>query len=373
MPTPHSMSHKPAPLRCSVGTYTHQHSSRGIYTSQFDTVHGTLEEPLLVVECDNPTFLTLHPSKHYLYAIGKFPTGRVRAFHYDKQNGDLMQFDEREIPGHGPCHMVFCPGESSHTDAVVVANYGSGNVVSFPVFDDGTLGTVASNITHAGSGPNTTRQEAPHVHGVYFDEATVAVIDLGMDKVLYYHIDRVTAELSLSDSHAPLRLSAGAGPRHLAVSHDQQFVYVVNELHSTVSVFDRRVPHYPDCIQTISTLTSGKDAVRLNNMPAEIELHPSGKFLYISNRGDDSITVFTVEKGTLTLIQKVSSGGQTPRFFCLDPTGNFLLVCNQDSGNICVFALDRETGTLTHTGQSVHISKPACLVFAKESHTKVIV
>ena len=361
-----SFTYGTVPLRCFIGTYTNPNGSRGIYTSRFNTEHGTLETPRFIAECDNPTFLILHPSKPYLYAIGKFPTGMLRAFHYNKQNGCLVQFDEQGVPGHGPCHLELCPSENGQNDVVVVANYGSGNIVSFPLLADGTIGKVASDIAHTGSGPKIARQESPHVHGVYFDGSTVAVIDLGIDQVIYYNIDFTTAKLSRSNDHAPLQLPAGAGPRHLAVSHDQRFVYVVNELNSTVSVFDRQIPQNPDCIQDISTLTVRKDAAELNNMPAEIELHPSGRFLYVSNRGDDSIAVFVVDKGKLMLIQNVHSGGTTPRFFCLDPTGNFLLACNQDSGNICVFAIDHETGTLIQTDLRVKVPKPACLIFVKE-------
>ncbi|MCL2306510.1 MAG: lactonase family protein [Planctomycetaceae bacterium] len=345
-----------ASLRFFIGTYTNS-GGRGIYTSRFNAEQGTLEEPSLAAECDNSTFIALHPTKPYLYAIGKFPTGMLRAFHYDKRNGHLVPLCEQEIPGQGPCHLTLCLSEDGKTDVAVVANYGSGSVVSFPVLDNGTIGVAASHLTHTGSGPNHARQQAPHVHGVYYDGSTVAVVDLGIDRVVYYRLDLVTAGLSPSGERADLRLAPGAGPRHLAVSKDQRFIYVVNELDSTVSVFDRFAP-----IQSISTLPV--DASVVNNFPAEIELHPNGRFLYVSNRGDDSIAVFAVDQGKLTLIQTVPSGGQTPRFFCLDPTARFLLACNQDSGNICVLAVDQNTGKLSPTGQNVPVPQPACLVFA---------
>jgi len=354
-----SLPTETAPLRCFIGTYTDQAGGRGIYTSRFDPEKGTLEKPRLVAECDNPTFLAIHPDEPYLYAIGKFPKGMVRAFQYNQQNGHLVLLNEQELPGYGPCHLVVCSSSESNTGAVVAANYGSGNVVSFPILEDGRIGKVASDIIHTGSGPNTARQQTPHVHGVYFDGSTVAAVDLGIDQVMYYPIDLATAELSPSMDHSPLRLSAGAGPRHLAVSQDQRFVYVINELDSTISVFDRSV-----LMQNVSTLPAGKNASVVNNLPAEIELHPSSKFLYASNRGDDSIAVFAVNQGKLTLIQSVPSGGKTPRFFCLDPTARFLLVCNQDTGNLCVFAVNQETGVLTQTEQRINVPKPACLVFA---------
>jgi len=351
-----------------IGTYTQQ-DSQGIYVSRFNAEHGTLEVSRLAFECDNPTFLALHPTKPYLYAIGKFPKGMVSAFHYDHQTGRLELLNEQEIPGHGPCHLTVCHSDTG--DAVVVANYGSGCLASFPISSDGKIGAVASHITHTGSGPNTARQEAPHVHGVYYNVysggSTIAVVDLGIDTVVYYAIDLATAQLSQSADCADLCLAPGAGPRHLAVSKDQRLTYVVNELDSTVSVFDRQTPGdaiRSVAVQSVSTLTEGKDAAKLNNSTAEIALHQSEKFLYASNRGDDSIAVFAVEDGKLTLIQTMPSGGKTPRFFCLDPTGKFLLACNQDSGNVCVFAVDQTTGKLTPTEQSIKVPLPTCLVFA---------
>jgi len=317
-----------------------------------------LESPTLVAECDNPTFLALHPAKPYLYTIGKFPTGMLRGFHYDEQSGNLELLNEQEIPGHGPCHLTVCSSDAG--DAVVVANYGSGCVASFPILSDGRIGVVASHLTHTGSGPNTTRQQAPHAHGVYFEGSTIAVVDLGIDRVVYYHLDLVTATMSRSADCADLHLTPGAGPRHLA--KDQRFIYVVNELDSTVSVFDRQKSC--DALESVSTLTDGKDAHELDNTAAEIALHTSGNFLYVSNRGDDSIAVFAIAGGIPVLIQSVPSGGNTPRFFCLDPTGRFLLACNQNSENVCVFAVNQATGTLTPTDQSVKVSQPACLVFA---------
>ena len=367
--TMHLFAIEATALRCFIGTYTDQ-GSRGIYTCRFNAEQGTWEVPRLVAECDNPTFLALHPSKPYLYAIGKFPMGMLRGFHYDPQSGSLVPINEQEIPGQGPCHLTVCQSDAG--DAVVVANYGSGSVASFPIASDGRIGPVASHLTHTGSGPNTARQQAPHAHGVYFDGSTVAVVDLGIDRVVSYPLDLATATLSRSadntDLCTDLYLAPGAGPRHLAVSKDRRFTYVVNELDSTVSVFDRHLSCHP--LHSVSTLSEGHNAVERNevernNTAAEIALHPSGKFLYVSNRGDDSMAVFAIDTAMPRAIQHIPSGGTTPRFFCLDPTGRFLLVCNQDSGTVCVFTIDQTTGTLTPTDQSIQVSQPACLVFAR--------
>ena len=351
------------PLRFFVGTYTDPDGSRGIYTGQFDTEHGTLGEPTFVAECDNPAFLALHPSKPYLYAVCEVQKGMLLAFQYNKENGQLTPLDKKEVPGQVTCHLAICLSKNSNAGTIVVANYTSGNIVSFPLLESGKIGEVVSDVQHEGSGPNTSRQESAHPHGVYFDGTTIAVPDLGIDQVVYYKIDLATAALSASTDHANLRLAPGAGPRHLTTSKDKRFVYVLNEVDSTVSVFDWRRTNSPERVQTVSTLTEGKDAATLNNTTAEIELHPSGKFLYASNRGDDSIAVFAVSEGKLTPIQNVSSGGRTPRFFCLDPTGRFLLTCNQDTGNICVFRVDQKTGKLTSTDQSISVPKAICLVF----------
>ena len=355
------------PLRFFVGTYTSQEGSKGIYTGRFDVGTGTLEEPTLAAECENPAFLALHPTKPYLYAVSETDKGMLRAFQCNKRSGRLTPLDEKEVSGQWPCHLALCLSDDGETDAIVVSNYGGSNVVSFPILGSGKIGKIASDMTHTGSGPNASRQTRPHPHGVYFDAdtKTVAVPDLGIDQVVYYQIDLVTAKLSRSQDLPSLRVPAGGGPRHLAASKDQRFVYVLNELDSTVSVFDRIAPKYPKIVPSVSTLTEGKDAAALDNTTAEIELHPSGKFLYASNRGDDSIAVFAVDKVKLTLIQNAPSGGKKPRFFCLDPTGRFLLACNQDSDNICVFSVDEETGKLTPTGQSVSVFKPVCIVFAQ--------
>jgi 6-phosphogluconolactonase len=348
------------PLRFFIGTYTAPNGSKGIYTGQFDPERGTLTEPTLAAECNNPAFLAVHPTKPYLYAVGESQKGMLLAFQYNKHDGQLTPIDEKEVPGQAPCHLVV--STSGNASAVVVANYSSGSVVSFPLVADGKIGEITSDMKHTGSGPHA-RQRSPHAHGVYFDGTTIAVPDLGIDQVVYYKIDLATAALSTSADHANLRVAPGAGPRHLAISKDKRFVYVVNELDSTVSVFDRLSTSTPELVQTISTLTEGKDAAALKNTTAEIELHPSGSFLYASNRGDDSIAVYAVSEGKLTLLQNAPSGGKIPRFFCLDPTGRFLLACNQETGNICVLAVDQETGTLTATGQSVNVSRPICLVF----------
>ena len=260
------------PLRFFVGTYTDKDGSKGIYTGRFNAETGVLEEPTLAAECDSPAFLALHPTKPYLYAVSESEKGTLLAFQCSKRSGRLTPLDEKEVGGRSPCHLALCLSPDGETDAVAVANYGSANVVSFPILGNGKIGKITSNIVHTGSGPNAARQTRPHPHGVYFDANTntVAVPDLGIDQVAYYQIDLVTAKLSRPIELANLRLTPGAGPRHLAVSKDQRFVYVLNELNSTVGVVDRITPKYPKLVHSISTLTEGKDAAALKNSTAEI-------------------------------------------------------------------------------------------------------
>lgn len=355
--------------RLFIGTYTGgDGGGQGIYTCKFDSEKGTLTEPELVAKCDNPSFLALHPTNPRLYAVGeKNGTGALYAFRYAKSNGRLTPLDEKEVSGSSPCHLSICVSKQDDLSAVVVANYSSGNVVSFPLFENGTIGKIASNMKHAGSGPNTARQKTPHPHAAYFDLSdykTVAVPDLGIDKVAYYDIDLLTAKLTPKASRPFLHLPPGGGPRHLTTSKSGRFVYVNNELSSTVCVFDLdgNDPFRP--IQEISTLPDGADGSK--NSTAEIELSSSGNHLYVSNRGHESIAVYAVdrESGRLELIQNAPAGGTRPRFFALTPSGKFLLSCNKGSGTITVSTVDPESGKLALTDESIAMPRPVCIVFA---------
>lgn len=356
--------------RLFIGTYTGgENGGRGIYTCRFDAEKGTFTEPELAASCDNPSFLVLHPTNPRLYAVGgKGRSGLLYAFRYAKSSGRLTPLDEKEIPGGGPCHLAMCFSEQDDLYAVVVANYNAGNVLSFPLFESGKVGKVASTMKHAGFGPNAARQKEPHPHGVYFDLAdskTVAVPDLGIDKVAYYEIDLRSARLTPKASRPFLHLPPGGGPRHLAASKDGRFVYVNNELTSTVCVFDLAGKDPFRSVQEISTLPEDVDAS--NNSTAEIELSSSGRHLYVSNRGHDSIAVYAVdhESGMLELIQNAPCGGVRPRFFTLVPSGRFLLSCNKESGTVTVLAVNSETGTLTPTDEKIEVPRPVCIVFAR--------
>jgi 6-phosphogluconolactonase len=323
------------PERLFIGTYTSENGSQGIYTCLFDSAKGTLSEPVLAAKCEQPSFLAIHPTRPLLYAVAEqHSKAAIYAFTYQKSTGKLTSLDEKAIPAQSSCHLCFCRTPDSDSDsgsepqfeAMVVANYTSGNIVSLPIFANGKIGDIATNCPHAGNGPNTARQKTPHPHAVYFDaeNKTIAVPDLGIDRVMYYNIDMKTAKLTAKEDQPYLILPPGSGPRHLAVSKDKRFTYVNNELSSTVCVFEAK---NKTMVQEISTLPEG--TIVPNNSTAEIEISSSGRFLYVSNRGDDSIAVFAVEpkSGQLSRIQNISSGGKHPRFFTLDPSGRVCKIC----------------------------------------------
>ncbi|MCL2744978.1 MAG: lactonase family protein [Planctomycetaceae bacterium] len=359
--------------RLFFGTYTGGNSgSKGIYTSVFDSEKGKFTEPVLAGECENPSFLAIHPEKPFLYATGsQGRTGRMFAFRYDKATGKLTLLNSRDIPGSSSCHLALCISEDKQHEAIAAANYSSGNVVSFPVLADGALGELKSDIPHTGASAHPTRQTAPHPHGTYFnipENNTLAVPDLGTDRVYFYGFNPKTAELIPSKSVAPLEIPPGGGPRHLTAS--DKFIYVNNELDLTVCVYDRirgqknagSVTLKP--IQQVSTLMPDMP-FQPSYSTAEIELSKDGRFLYVSNRGHESIAVFSVnqETGKLTLIQVVPCGGIHPRYFCLDPTGKFLLCCHMNSNDTTIFRVDAATGKLTQTENTLSVPAPVCLVW----------
>ncbi len=366
-----------------VGTYT-KDGSQGIYSYRFDERSGNLTSLGLAAKTDNPSFLAVAPGSKFLYAVNELrdykgaASGGVTAFAIDlkgrHKTGTLTQLNEVESRGADPCYISI-----DHSGKyALVANYGGGNVAVFPLSSDGRIGEASSVVKDAGPlGPNRARQEAPHAH---FIEASARnrfayVSDLGLDRVLIYKFDATKGTLTPGQtetkSHAEngkdffsATLAPGTGPRHIAFSADGNFMYVIGELDSTVTVFENDKETFR-AIQKISTRQPGSTGA---NGAAEIALHPSGKFLYASNRGDDTIAVFSVdrESGKLTVVEQVPSGGHTPRMFALDPDGTHLLVANQDSGNIVEFSIDATTGKLESMGDVAKVPWPVCLVFVPE-------
>ena len=248
---------------------------------------------------------------------------------------------------------------------LLVANYGSGSVAALPIHADGGLGKATTTIHYFGSSVNTNRQTGPHAHFIVpspDNRFTLSNCDLGLDKIYINHFDANAAILTSNEPDF-VKVAPGSGPRHLAFSRDGRFVYVINEMSGTVTVFNYAATNAAmNAVQTISTLPKNFSG---NNTDAEIVLHPSGKFIYASNRGHDSIAVFSVDEktGRLTFVEHQTALGHTPRHFAIDPTGRWLLAENQASDSVVVFAINPETGKLQPTGQSIAVGSPVCAVF----------
>jgi len=350
------------PLTVYVGTYT-DGTSRGIYRFTFDPATGAPGEPVLAAETKNPSFLALHPSGRFLYAVGEIgsfqgaKTGAVSAFAIDPKTGDLALLNQQPSEGTGPCHLVLDRAGRN----VLVANYGGGTVAVLPVGTDGRLKPASSVQAHQGSGPNKGRQEKPHAHGIYLDPAERFALapDLGADRVFVYRFDAAKGTL---EPHGAGTLEPGSGPRHLAFHPSGKHVYVINELLSTITVFSYDAEKGAlTTLQTVSCLPAGFSGT---SWTAEVAVSPDGRFVYGSNRGDDSLAVFAVEASTgrLTVKGHAPIGGKYPRHFTIDPTARFILAGHQNSGTIGVLRLDPATGMPSLVGSPVKVDKPVCLL-----------
>ena len=348
-----------------IGTYTGE-KSKGIYMSRFDRKTGRLSPPELAVETKNPSFLALHPNRRFLYAVGELdsfggkPGGGVSAFGINAKTGKLTLLNQQASGGAGPCHLTV----DRAGKCALAANYGGGSIAAFRIDPDGKLAEARTFIQHSGSSANRQRQAGPHAHFITADQADrfALVCDLGLDKVLAYKLDPGQASLAPNDPPS-VSVKPGSGPRHLAFHPNGRFVYVINEMSSTLITFayDARRGALQE-IQTVSTLPEGFQG---HSSGAEVQVHPSGKFVYASNRGHDSVGVFAADAktGKLTFVQHQSSGGKTPRHFAIDPEGGWLLAENQDSDNIVVFRIEAKSGSLTPTGEAVTVGKPVCVQF----------
>lgn len=348
-----------------IGTYTGS-ESRGIYLFQLDPVSGALSPRGLAAEITNPSFLGLHPDRRHLYAVGEINSfqgkkgGAVTAFSIDPETGKLTQLNQQSSGGSGPCYITVDKA-GRH---VLVANYGGGSISVLPLQADGKLGEAVSFIQHQGKGSDPRRQEAPHAHSLNLDPANryAFAADLGLDKILIYRFDAATGQLT-PNQPAWVELKPGSGPRHFSFHPSGKFAYVINEMLCTVTAFSYQSEKgILTEVQTISTLPEGSSGS--NYSTAEVQVHPSGKFLYGSNRGHDSIAVFSIDgsTGKLKLVEHQSTRGKTPRNFGIDPSGKFLLAANQDSGNLAVFKIDANSGGLSFLNE-VKVPKPVCVKF----------
>jgi 6-phosphogluconolactonase len=351
-----------------VGTYTGR-DSRGIYQLQLaDEGEPRFEPRGLAAETPSPSFLAVDQARHRLFAVNEVNRldgaagGGVSAFSIDPATGALTALNRQSSRGDGPCHLAL-DADGRHA---IVANYGSGSVAVLPIGEDGRLGEASDFHQHEGSGPNARRQEGPHAHCVTFspDGRRVFVCDLGIDRVVIYNFDWAAGKLTANDP-AFASLKPGAGPRHMAFGGAGRFAYVLNELDSTITIFSYDAASGGlEAVGSISTLPGdfGRESTT-----AEIAVHPSGKFLYASNRGHDSIAVFAIDAATglPTLVEHQSTGGRTPRHFAIDPAGALLVAENQGSGTMKSFRIDAATGRLTAVGELVKTPTPVCVVFVE--------
>jgi 6-phosphogluconolactonase len=366
-PAPAQDTASPPKMRVYVGTSTAPDKGKGIYLLELDLGSGALTSKGLVAETPSPSVLALRPGRKSLYAVnevnsfGGKSAGSVSAFAIDAKTGGLTALNAQTSGGAGPCYVTVDPTGS----CVLVANYWAGSLEVLPIEADGKLGSPTSLIQHKGSSVNKARQEGPHAHSVDLDPTgrLAVAADLGLDKLMVYRLDPGAG--TLTPNVPPYAdLAPGSGPRHLAFHPDGRHAYVINELASTVTVFDLDPSRGSFSeLQTISTRKP--DATRAGNSTAEILVHPSGRFVYGSNRGDDALAIFAVDptSGKLTTVGFQPTGGKNPRSFGIDPTGQFLIAANVDSDTAVVFRVDPQSGLLKQVGEPLAVPSPVCVKF----------
>lgn len=348
-----------------IGTYTGGDSaSEGIYSAAFDLKTGALGAPVAVGRAESPSFLALHPSGPYLYAVNETARGEggVSAFVIDDAGG-LTFLNRQSSHGSSPCYVSV-----EHTGRyALVANYGSGTVAMLPIQSDGSLGPASAVVHHQGSSVHPQRQQGPHAHSVVVDPSNrfALVADLGLDRIMIYRLDLEAGKLVANDPPFA-KVPAGSGPRHLAFHPNGRFLYCINELASTLTAFSWDGEQGVAVeIGSISTLPAGYDGT---SYCADVHVAPSGRYVYGSNRGHDSIAIFAVdqETGAVTLVGHEGTRGSYPRNFCLTPDGNWLLAANQNTDDIYTFRVDKESGTLQATGHSLKVPRPVCILMASQ-------
>lgn len=352
-----------------IGTYT-GNGSEGIYSFQFDPEDVKTTQPILAAKSDNPSFIVIDKEGKFLYAVNEIDnydensSGAISVFELVKGSGKLNLIQQISSLGAHPAHLTL----DKSGKFLLVANYTSGNISVFPIGKDGKLGEHTAFIQNFGSSVNPERQKSPHAHFIQVtdDNRFVMVADLGIDKILIFKFDSTNGLLKPNDS-VSINLDSGSGPRHFAFSPKGKFLYVLNELTSTVTVFDFDPTTASSQVrQTISTLPVNFEGT---NTAAEILVDSKGNFLYASNRGDDSIVQFSIDpiSGLLTPIKWISSGGKAPRNFEIDPTGKWLFAANQSSDNILLFKIYQESGRLIYTNQTLNIKSPVCVKFSSQN------
>lgn len=348
---------QPAKFRVYLGT------GKNIYQLELDTRDGTMSKAVLAAELANPSFVAIHPSQKYLYSVSEINKGSIVAYSIDAKSGTLTLLNSQSAGGSGPCHVVV----DRDGKAVLAANYGSGSCTSIPIKEDGSLAEPASVHQHQGKSI-LGNQKGPHAHSINMDKGNrfAFCADLGLDKVLVYRLDAKSGTLTPNDPPA-FDTPPGSGPRHFAFHPDGKSAYINGEMSMTLIACDYDADKgVLTRKQVISTLP--EDEKRKGGSTAEVVVHPSGKFVYVSNRDPyNSIAIFAIdpknEKGELRAVGHESRGVKTPRNFAIEPTGQYMLVANQSGSSVISFRIDGKTGELTPTGSSVEVASPVCVRF----------
>ncbi len=359
------------------GSYTGKPPrGEGIYVSRYDENTGDISTPELACKVKNPSFLAIHPTLAVVYAVSEIadlngqPTGGIISFTIDMKNGHLTQQSVQPSNGKGPCHLSL----DTQGKVLLAANYGSGSTLCLGINDDGSLLPLTTNkegrpsgfIQHTGDGPNKTRQETPHGHSINAtpDSKFAISCDLGADRVFVHNLDVSAALLT---PHTSTSTQPGGGPRHFAMHPRLPFGYANNELDMTVTAF--QFDTEKGTLKKLQSVSTIPDSVseRSRFSTAEIAIHPSGKFLYVSNRGHDSISLFGIneQSGKLSLKRVEPTHCQTPRHFVIAPGGNRLYAAGQASGTVTAFTIDPTTGKLSFTNRITKVPKPVCIIFSR--------
>ncbi len=349
------LAQTPEKFRVYLGT------GKNIYQLELDLKDGKMSKPMLAAELANPSFVAIHPNQKFVYSVSEINKGSIVAFAVDAKTGSLKQLNSQSAGGSGPCHVTV---DRTGT-AVLAANYGSGSCTSIPIKSDGSLGEPASVHQHKGMSvlPN---QKGPHAHSINMDKANKFAFccDLGLDKVLVYRLDPKTATLTANDPPA-FDTPAGSGPRHFAFHPDGKTAYINGEMSMTLIVCDYDADKgVLTKKQVISTLP--KDETRKKGSTAEVVVHPSGKFVYVSNRDPyNSIAIFSIDEksGALKAVGHEDRNIKTPRNFAIEPTGKYMLVANQSGNSVISFGINQATGELIPIGSEVPVGSPVCVRF----------
>jgi len=348
------------PCLVLVGTYT-DGGGDGIHSCRMDRETGALDPIGVTGGIDNPSFLASDPEGRRVYAVQETgDSGAVFAYELDHATGGLRFLNQQPSHGAAPCHLAV----DRTGKVVLVANYGSGSVCVLPIVEGGRLEPASEVVQHSGAGVDPNRQEGPHAHSVTVDPANrlVLVADLGLDRMMVYRLDATRGKL-VPNATPWVSVAPGAGPRHFAFHPSGGYGYVVNELDSTITAFTYDASE--GILVELHTVPALPEGFEGTSYCADIHLAPSGRYLYASNRGDDSVVIYHVDPATgrLGYTGHQSTEGRTPRNFAIDPRGRFLLAANQDSDTIVPFRIDEATGDLVPTGHVASVPAPVCVLF----------